>query len=443
MAAEAWADDLGLEHGGEQGGPLAAGDGILARPGRAQARQRVGQRFAGIAGPQRVGRSDGLGGGDGGVEQGVRRGAGLHEGRQRRCRCLHPVDQLVHGKPVRQVAEAGLVDAGADRRQARHGLQPAQALAIEPARGVEHGGAVAAQRAQRMLQQGEQGDGREALVDDADQRLQQAGGRRVAKRRARRIVDVDVPAPELGGDPAREVTVRRHQGGGLALFLQDPAQRQGNDHCLLMRRRAVGARHVLERGSERADPFLGGLGRAHQLGDQQMPRRAGAARPVGNVAPLAPQRLQELAQAELRMGLVELHPASIVHVAVEAGQHDLALRQAGDDRQQLARGRLRAGGAGGDHRRGRRLLAPAHRLGADRLGAPLDGVDLAAFGQHPRPCFADDGEELQGTLPVAGEVALDQAFQPVEGDAFDGELVEQSAELARQRQGLGGRLGNG
>ena len=126
------------------------------------------------------------------------------DGRQRRCRGLHPVDQLVHGKPVRQVAEAGLVDAGADRRQARHGLQPAQALAVEPARGVEHGGAVAAQRAQRMLQQGEQGDGREALVDDADQRLQQAGGRRVAKRRARRIVDVDVPAPELGGDPARE-----------------------------------------------------------------------------------------------------------------------------------------------------------------------------------------------------------------------------------------------
>ena len=294
-----------------------------------------------------------------------------------------------------------------------------------------------------MLQQGEQGHGREALVDDADQRLQQAGGRRVAKRRARRIVDVDVPAPELGGDPAREAAVRRHQGGGLALFLQDPAQRQGNDQCLLMRRRAVGARHVLERGSERADPFLGGLGRAHQLGDQQMPRRACAARPVGNVAPLAPQRLQELAQAELRMGLVEFHPASIVHVAVEAGQHDLALRQAGDDRQQLARGRLRAGGAGGDHRRGRRLLAPAHRLGADRLGAPLDGVDLAAFGQHPRPCFADDGEELQGALPVAGEVALDQAFQPVEGDAFDGELVEQSAELARQRQGLRGRLGNG
>ena len=29
-------------------------------------------------------------------------------------------------------------------------------------------------------------------------------------------------------------------------------------------------------------------------------------------------------------------------------------------------------------------------------------------------CFADDGEELQRALPVAGEVALDQAFQPVE-----------------------------
>ena len=51
------------------------------------------------------------------------------------------------------------------------------------------------------------------------------------------------------------LAVRRHQGGGLALFLQDPAQRQGNDQCLLMRRRAVGARHVLERGSAAGGPI--------------------------------------------------------------------------------------------------------------------------------------------------------------------------------------------
>ena len=107
---------------------------------------------------------------------------GLHRGRQRRRRSLHPVDQLVHGQPVRQVAEARLVDPGADRRQAGHGLQPAQAFAIEPARGVEHGGAVAAQRAQRMLQQGEQGDRREALVDST--RPAPAAGRRTACRRA-------------------------------------------------------------------------------------------------------------------------------------------------------------------------------------------------------------------------------------------------------------------
>ena len=43
---------------------------------------------------------------------------------------------------------------------------------------------------------------------------------------------------------------------------------------------------------------------------------------------------------------------------------------------------------------------------------------------------------------MAGKVALDQRFQPVERHAFDGQLVEQAAELARQRQRLGGRLGD-
>ena len=161
--------------------------------------------------------------------------------------------------------------------------------------------------------------------------------------------------------------------------------------------------------------------------------RCRAARPFDDVTPLTTQRLQEFAQAELRMRLVELRPAPLIHVAIEPGQHELALGQAGDDRQQLARGGLRACRAGGYDRCRGRAFAPAHRLGEDRLGASFDGVDLAAFGQQLGPMFADDGEELEGALPVAGEVALDQAFQPVEGDAFDGELVEQAPEPARQR----------
>ena len=169
-----------------------------------------------------------LGGGDGGVEQGVRRGAGLHQRRQRRCRGLHPVDQLVHGAagpsgrrsapcrcgrgsppgPAWASARAGTCDrAGARRRARRRGRRPACTAD------------ASAGRAGRP--------GAKPLVDDADQRLQQAGGRRVAERRAGRIVDVDVPAPELGGDAAREVAVGRHQGGGAcAASSRLSAQRQ-------------------------------------------------------------------------------------------------------------------------------------------------------------------------------------------------------------------------
>ena len=275
MAAEAWADDLGLEHGGEQGGPLAAGDGILARPGRAQARQRVGQRFAGIAGPQRVGRSDGLGGGNGGVEQGVRRGASLHEGRQPRCRGLHPVDQLVHGKPVRQVAEARPCRCG-------RGSPPGPAWASARAGTCDRAGARrrARRRGRRPACTADASAGRAGLRARSARRRRRpapAAGRRTACRQAacppkssmsmfQRLSSAVTRRARLRSGVTRAAVLRS------SCRIRRNAKR--NDQCLLVRRRAVGARHVLERGSERADPFLGGLGRAHQLGDQQMPRRA-------------------------------------------------------------------------------------------------------------------------------------------------------------------------
>ena len=274
-------------------------------------------------------------------------------------------------------------------------------------------------------------------------RAQQGGRRRVGQGRAGRIVDVDVPASQLGGDAARQLAVGRDQGRGAAFVLQRLAQRQGDDQRFLMGGRAIGARHMLERRCRRSRPGLGGLRRPHQFGDQQVPRRSAAARPVGDVVAFTTERRQEFAQAELRVRLVELFPARLVHVAVEAGQHDRALRQLGDGGQQVARGGLRAGRAGGDHRRGGRVFAPARRLGADRLGAPFDGVDLAALGQHLGPGLADDGEEGERALPMAGEVALDEAFELAERHALDGQLVEQPAELARELERLRRRLGDG
>ena len=143
-----------------------------------------------------------------------------------------------------------------------------------------------------------------------DQRAQQGGRRRVGQRCARRIVDVDGPAPEFGGDPARELAVGRDQGGGLPSSFSVSRNAKAIDQCFLMGRRAIGARHMLERRCAAARPGLGGLCRPHQFGDQQMPRRSAAARPVGDVVALTPERLQEFAQAELRMRFVELFPAS-------------------------------------------------------------------------------------------------------------------------------------
>ena len=143
------------------------------------------------------------------------------------------------------------------------------------------------------------------------------------------------------------------------------------------------------------------------------------------------------------MRRIERLPARLVHVVIEAGQDDRALRQFGDGRQQVAGRGLRAGRAGGDHLRLRRPFTPASGLIADRQGAPLDGIDPPTRGEHLRPVFADDGQELQRALPVAGEVAFDEAFEPIERHAFDGEFVEQAAELAGKFQRLCRRLRNG
>ena len=79
MAAEARPDGLGRQHRGEQRRPFAAGDrraGPSRRCAGAPARRPAPRR---PRPPQRVGRGEHLGGGDGGVEQRVGRGAVAHQ----------------------------------------------------------------------------------------------------------------------------------------------------------------------------------------------------------------------------------------------------------------------------------------------------------------------------------------------------------------------------
>ena len=197
MAAEARADDLGLEHGREQRRPFAAGDRGLAGPRRAQAGEGVGQRFAGLAvttasRPRRCVSAAAMRG----VEQGVGRGAGCHQRGKRRRRGVEPVDQVATAR--RSAGSPNLAASMRARIAAMPGvgLQAAQALAVEPSRGIEQRRAIAAQRAQRMLQQARAG--RPARSRRRRRRPARAAARpaacRPAARRPRSSMST-VPAP--------------------------------------------------------------------------------------------------------------------------------------------------------------------------------------------------------------------------------------------------------
>ncbi len=151
MAAEGRANDLGLQHGGEQRRPFAAGYRLLTRPRRAQAGEGIGQRFPGIACPQNFSRRNSLCSENRRVEQGVGRGTAFHQSGKVGCCVLEPVDQALHGAAVGRVAKLGSFDPGVDRCHTRRRLQSAQAFAIEAPRRIQQCRAVAAQGAEWMF----------------------------------------------------------------------------------------------------------------------------------------------------------------------------------------------------------------------------------------------------------------------------------------------------
>ena len=443
MTAEARADGLRRQHRRQQGRPFAAFDRRLVPPRAAQAGQGFGQGRAGLALPQRFGRRQHLSRGNRGVEQGAGRRAFRHQHDEARRRGVEPVDQGHRALGIARILRLHRTDACAQGLQAGDGLEAAQVLAIEASRRVEQIGARLAQGAQRVLQQRQQIDRAEATVDRRAERAQQRGRGRVDQRLACRIVDVDVPALELGGDAARQLAIGRDQRGRPPLRVQRLAQRQGDHGRLLVRTRAVDTRDVIERRGIRPRPGLAGFGRPHQFRHQDPPRPvAAAAGPVRHGSPLDAEAGEQFVQSELRMGGIEPTPALLVDLPIESGQHDDALRQPGDDAQQFARGRLRSGRARGDHRRAGRRRLPARGPGPDGAAAPFNGIDLAALGQHGRPRGADDFQEGEGASPMLGEIAGDEIGEAAEVDALDRQLVEQAAQFARELERLRRRLGD-
>ena len=75
-----------------------------------------------------------------------------------------------------------------------------------------------------MLQRGQERDRRVFLRQHLRRQAQERAGRRLVERLAGGIVDIDLPALQLGCDPARQAAVGRDQRGALARLLRDGAQ---------------------------------------------------------------------------------------------------------------------------------------------------------------------------------------------------------------------------
>ena len=140
MPAEARPHHLGRQHGVEQGRPVAAGDGGVVLPRRAQAGQCIGQCLAGLARPQPVRR----------VQCVRRRQRWRRAAPEAPCSvaiCAARSDVAASSRSIRSTtrrrsaSSPNFVWSTWARSAARPeaGFRPRRHLAIEPARGVEQG----------------------------------------------------------------------------------------------------------------------------------------------------------------------------------------------------------------------------------------------------------------------------------------------------------------
>ena len=155
-----------------------------------------------------------------------------------------------------------------DPVQPRRGARPAQ-HPVEQADAVQPSQPLWPGHHQRMFEQGQQRHGREPLRRSAGGGEQQGAGRGLGERAAGRVVRLDSPAAEMGGNAAGEVAVGRHQGRGPARFLQRLAQRQRDRLRLLCR---VGQLQRADAGQPALSwfqllPFTGEGRRRHRMGD--------------------------------------------------------------------------------------------------------------------------------------------------------------------------------
>ena len=406
--------------------------GVPAGPGRAQARQRVGQRFAGLAGPQRVGRARIVSAAAMVASSRASGAAPVRHARRERptSRASSRSIRSIDGGADRLDRRTGLLDVGADRRHAGRGLQPAQALAVEPARGIEQGGAIDRPSVHSgCFSRASRATGAKPASTAATSARSSAAGGVSASGCAGRIVDVDVPAPQLGGDAAREVAVGRDQGGGAACVCPAPRAAPGRSTSASWCGVAQSARVTCSSdGGDRAAArrrWSRPAASARRSADARADRRR--ARPVGDVAALAAERRQQLAQAELRMrsgraclqlssSISRSRPGSTTAPCGRPAMTASSSRVAGCEPVEPA---AITGVAGG---RSRQRAAWARIAWVRRSMASIWPRSARICGQ----CSPTMARNFSVRCQWLAKLPSTSAFELVERHAVDGELVEQA-----------------
>ena len=303
-----------------------------------------------------------------------------------------------------------------------------------------------------MLQRGQQRHRRQRAAGQIEHQAQKRAGRGAVQRQAGGIVDVDVPAAQLGGDPAGELAVRRDQRRGRARGFELAAQQQRDRHRLVLRAGAVVARDPGERVRRRA-----AAGRARHRWrrpaaaprrQQAQPRaaaarvrrggsgRCGQSRHIGR-----PRARERAAAAPFRCcGCVGSSAISSHSSGSQPRSSPGRITAPGRARRSPTSSSVSAGmppvrpaaitGAGGG------MSAPQRRLAPQQPVAPLGRVERAFGLEDRRPLPRQDVEKAQHHLPVLGQFRRRQVAQSVEAGALGRRLVEQPGERRRQRGGL-------
>ena len=338
------------------------------------------------------------------------------------------------GQRVREARGAGPRTRAAQDRK----LQRGDGLRVRARRGAE--------AEARVLEHREQLDRRQLAERRFRHEPREHAGLGVGQRVAAGVVGLDGPAPERGGDAARQRAVRRHQRGGLVVVHRLAQRDRDRERFVLGIRgfdhRDVCQRRVARRFVDALRPALRSHRRPHRLGDE--PRARGAFAEHGHVGARDADAPQQRVHGELRMArsrrllllAADQRPGLIVEIGVEAGQHHGAARQACDGREQLRGRRHRAGRACGDHRAAMRFEPLAFRL--DQEIAPRRRIDLVPLGQDRGPRLAGDLQELERLLPVLVVFARHDVIEAAPLDLPRRHVVHQPRERVGERE-RGGR----